>query len=68
MNSSARTVLFDSISTRSMARVGISASITRRTVFAKASVVLRREKSMDSWFIVRMVTCGPDSEVSRLSP
>ena len=41
---------------RSMARVGISASMTRRTVFAKASVVLRREKSMTSWFIVRIVT------------
>ena len=45
MNSSARTEVFDSTSTRSMAMVGTSERMTRRMELAKARSTLRRMKS-----------------------
>ena len=45
MNSSARTEVLASTSTRSIARVGISASMMRRRELAKARSTLERVKS-----------------------
>ena len=62
MNSSARTEVLDSISTRSMARVGTSARMVRRRELAKERSTLEREKSTREGVTRRTLTVGPRSE------
>ena len=57
-NSSASTEVLEWISTRSMAMVGISASMVRRRELASARVVLLRTKSMVVALVWDMVLVG----------